>query len=424
MFNQAPKGWRQETNRMKRIALLVNAVVFLLGNAGLVMAQMSGDDLDQLLGPIALYPDPLIAEILPASTQPAQITLADRYVQQAMDPGQINQQSLDNSVKALARYPDVLKWMDDNMAWTSALGQAFVAQPDDVMNSIQRLRAKAQSLGNLQTTPQEQVVADNGSIEIVPSNPETIYVPVYQPAQVYYEPPPPGGYWTSWGVGFPIGIWLDGDLDWRQRHIFFWPHDHFRPSGWWHEAPERRPRPPTGDHGVAVWRPHDAPARWQAPKVDRGWPVANRETRAVPSPREMPRTTERPGITSRPAERPAPRPVERPVIPSQPVERPVPRPVERPAIAPQPVERPAPRPVAPPVLAPRPVQRPAAPAPRYVPPARGALIGVGSAQDTHAYSTRGQTSRGVISRPAAPAPRAPAAPPPASRGTSGGQKRP
>ena len=77
--------------------------------------------------------------------------------------------------------------MDDNLAWTTALGQAFLYQQQDVMDSIQRLRAQAQALGNLQSTPQENVIADNGTIEIVPANPQVIYVPVYQPDVVYYQ---------------------------------------------------------------------------------------------------------------------------------------------------------------------------------------------------------------------------------------------
>src|SRR5580692_6456369 len=100
---------------------------------------LSGDQLDQLLGPIALYPDPLLAELLPASTFPTEIVMADRYLQGGGDPGQIENQPWDPSVQAMAHYPDVLKWMDDNLTWTTALGQAFANQQQDVMDSIQRL---------------------------------------------------------------------------------------------------------------------------------------------------------------------------------------------------------------------------------------------------------------------------------------------
>src|SRR5580692_6586332 len=129
---------------------------------------LSGEQLDQLLGPIALYPDPLIAQILPASTLPTQIVLADRYVTGGGDPNQIDQQPWDASVQAVAHYPNVLKWMDDNLNWTTALGQAFLNQQQDVMDSVQRLRATAHNLGNLQSTPQQQVAEDDGTIDITP----------------------------------------------------------------------------------------------------------------------------------------------------------------------------------------------------------------------------------------------------------------
>ncbi len=164
----------------------------------------SGADLDQMLGPIALYPDPLIAQMLPAATLPSEIVLADRYINGGGDPNLIDQQPWDPSVKALARYPAVLKWMDDNLAWTTALGQAFLYQQQDVMDSIQRLRAQAQALGNLQSTPQEQVIADNGTIEIVPANPQVIYVPVYQPDLVYFQRPSTAPF-ISFGVGLALG---------------------------------------------------------------------------------------------------------------------------------------------------------------------------------------------------------------------------
>jgi hypothetical protein len=316
--------------------------------------------------------------------------------------------------------------MDNNMPWTTALGQAFAAQPGDVMSAVQRLRAKAQSLGNLPTTPQEQIVDDSGNIEIVPADPDTVYVPDYQPAQVYYDPPPPGGGWVSYGVGLPVGLWLDSDFDWRARNIFAWPRDQFRPRNWWGQSPGGRSRPPTGARGVTVWRPHDVP-----PRVDRGYPPNTRQAAPVPRPGEALRGGERQAPPPRQAERAAapPQAVERPVAPPRQVERPVapPRQAERPAAPPRQAERPvapprqAERPVAPPRQAERPIapspqaerpvapspqvqrpsapprtaQRPSAPPPRTVsaPPARGALIGAGSAGATRSYSARGQVSR-------------------------------
>jgi hypothetical protein len=134
---------------------------------------------------------------------PAQIVLADRYVIGGGDPNQIGQQPWDASVQAMARYATVLKWMDDNLNWTTELGQAFLNQQPDVINSIQRLRASASKLGNLQSSPQQQVVADGGNIEIVPADPQVIYVPVYQPAQVYYDTAY-GSPFITFGIGWPM----------------------------------------------------------------------------------------------------------------------------------------------------------------------------------------------------------------------------
>ena len=115
--------------------------------------QLSAEELNGLLAPIALYPDALVALILPASTVPTDLVLAARYVASNGDPAQVSNQPWDDSVKSLVRYPDVLKWMDQNLEWTTTVGEAFIAQPADVMNSIQRLRADAVAAGNLTDTP-------------------------------------------------------------------------------------------------------------------------------------------------------------------------------------------------------------------------------------------------------------------------------
>ncbi len=226
----------------------------------------SDQQLDQLLGPIALYPDPLIALILPASTLPTQIVLADRYVSGGGDPNQIAAQPWDTSVQGIAHYPNVLKWLDDNLDWTTELGNAFLNQQQDVMNSIQRLRAAAQKLGNLPSTPQQQVVDDGSDIEIVPADPNEIYVPDYQPDQVYYDS---GGPFITFGIGFPIGGWLIGDFDWGHRRLFNWDRDHPRPANWWHE---RGPQRFTGLSGhTTVWHPANRPGVGSARRGDRGW---------------------------------------------------------------------------------------------------------------------------------------------------------
>jgi hypothetical protein len=158
---------------MKTLVLMLSAWMLLLTSGTATRARgLAPAQLDQLVGPVALYPDPLIAEILPAATFPSEIALADRYISQGGDTNQIPQQGWDPSIQALAHYANVLKWMDDNLAWTTQLGQAFQNQQADVMNAIQELRAKAQGLGNLPATPQESVVTDDGSIEIDPTDPD------------------------------------------------------------------------------------------------------------------------------------------------------------------------------------------------------------------------------------------------------------
>lgn len=223
---------------------------------------------DQLVGPIALYPDPLISIILPAATFPTQIVLADRYVSGGGDPNQIDQQPWDPSVQALAHYPDVLKWMDDNLTWTTQLGEAFQNQQQDVINAIQSLRLQAYNLGNLQSTPQLQVVDDNGYIEILPVNPDQVPVPQYEPNEVYYQAPY-GTPYVSYYVSYPIGPWLCFDFDWSGHRLIRWDHDHPRPNGWWNERPADHDGYFRTQTAETVW--HPANRSYSNNGGDRGW---------------------------------------------------------------------------------------------------------------------------------------------------------
>jgi hypothetical protein len=247
------------------------------------MAPMrSAAELDRMLAPIALYPDPLLAQLLPAATLPAQVVLADRYLREGGDMNQADAQPWDNSLKALARYPATLRMLDDNLAWTTDLGLAFLNQPADVMDSVQRLRAQARAMGNLLSTPQQTVLVDNGIIEIVPAAPQVIYVPVYQPEVVYVQrPPEPGRFYVSFGAGLVVGAWLNHDCDWHAHEVIVWHHDHPRPADWWYHPSNRR-EPPTGVNHVTVvshttivnqpftvWHPRVAGA--VADRGDRGW---------------------------------------------------------------------------------------------------------------------------------------------------------
>ncbi|MGB8367844.1 MAG: DUF3300 domain-containing protein [Limisphaerales bacterium] len=352
---------------MKSLFKITVLLCVLTGTAMSVRAQMavpppmaayqplSYQQLDQLLGPIALYPDPLIAQILPASTLPTQIVLADRYVSGGGDPNQIDRQPWDASVQALARYPNVLKWMDDNLNWTEAVGQAFLYQQQDVMDSIQRLRRSALNVGNLQSTPQQQVINyAGGYIEIVPTDPQVIYVPVYQPDQVYYQTcygPP----FITFGIGWPIGVWLNCDFDWWNHRIIVWGHDHPRPANWWHEPPLQR------NMGQAtVWHPRNYPGAVAIHGGDRGY--------VVPNSRPVVATVGR-SVSDSAAARRTPTPATRPEAPATRTSTPVARPTPAPVKYSQPVSRPE---------------------------SNGAFIGIQSSHDTRTYSEHGQQSMQTI----------------------------
>jgi hypothetical protein len=172
----------------------------------------SPEQLDNLLSPIALYPDPLLAQVLVAATFPDQVEEAARWVRGNGQNG-VDDQNWDVSVKAVAHYPTVIEMMADKIDWTTSLGQAYVNQSTDVSSSVQRLRHLARNVGNLQTTPQQEVLVNDDYIAIDPVQPQLIYVPVYDPAICYYRHPYYGPA-IAFGVGFPIGAWLNLDFRW------------------------------------------------------------------------------------------------------------------------------------------------------------------------------------------------------------------
>jgi len=177
------------------------------------------DQLDNLLAPIALYPDPLLAQVLVAATFPDQIDEAARFVRGNNDPNYIDEQPWDVSVKAVAHYPTVLFMMADKLDWTTALGQAYLNQSTDVMAGVQRLRVEARSQGNLVTTPEQEVREDGGYVEIWPAQPQYMYVPVYDPALIYFRPG--FAFGISFGRAFFIGAWLNHDFDWGGHRVFY-----------------------------------------------------------------------------------------------------------------------------------------------------------------------------------------------------------
>jgi hypothetical protein len=208
--------------------------------------QLSPEQLQQLVAPIALYPDQLVAQILAASTFPEQVVEADRWAQgnpslKGAALGQAaNQQPWDASVKALTAFPAILGNMDKNLSWTSSLGDAYYNQPQDVMDAVQAMRQRAQQAGNLKTTPQQTVTDQDSAIDIDPANTDVVYVPEYDPWLVYGEAIPPwpewypypgiwfGGPSLSFGVGFGIGFlgafgwgWHHWGFDWHRHAVLY-----------------------------------------------------------------------------------------------------------------------------------------------------------------------------------------------------------
>jgi uncharacterized protein DUF3300 len=218
---------------------------------GAPYSQQTPEQLQQLVAPIALYPDSLVAQILAASTFPEQVVEADRWVQAHPDLkgdalGQaVDQQPWDPSVKALAAFPSVIGNMDKNLSWTSSLGDAYYNQEQDVMDAVQVMRKKAEESGNLKTTPQQTVTSQGPTIVIQPADPEVVYVPAYDPWVVYGGPivawpgwyPYPGiwygGPYLSFGAGFGIGFfggygwgWNRWGFDWH-NHYAVYNHDRY-----------------------------------------------------------------------------------------------------------------------------------------------------------------------------------------------------
>ena len=191
----------------------------------------SPDQLDNLLAPVALYPDPLLAQMLVAATFPDEVDEAARALRADPDPAGIDAEEWDVSVKAVAHYPEVLSTMADSLDWTTALGRAYAWQPEDVMASIQRLRAQASAVGNLESGPQQEVVNDAGNIEIWPAQPDNIYVPTYDPDVVYFGSGGAlGGGVSAFGPPWVIGVWLNLDINWRHRKVFY--HGWDQGPGW------------------------------------------------------------------------------------------------------------------------------------------------------------------------------------------------
>jgi hypothetical protein len=202
----------------------------------------SPQELQQLVAPIALYPDALVAQILAASTYPTQIVEADRWMQENANlkgevlANEVDKQDWDPSVKAVTQFPSVLENMDKNLSWTSSLGEAYISQPQDVTDAVQALRQQARNAGNLKSNEQEKVSTQGSTIIVEPADPEVVYVPAYDPWLVYGSPivaypgwyPVPGIFWGGPGLAFELGfgIGLFGGFGWGWGHWGYDWHGH------------------------------------------------------------------------------------------------------------------------------------------------------------------------------------------------------
>jgi hypothetical protein len=269
-------------------------------------------ELDQMLAPVALYSDALLSQVLMASTYPLEVVEAARWSR--AHPGiqgdeavrAVEDKDWDPSVKSLLAFPNLLTRMDEQLDWTRRLGDAFLAQETQVMDTVQQLRQRAQAAGNLAPDERQRVVADGRTIAIEAADPRVVYVPYYDPYVVYgpwwwsaYPPvvwaPWPGyavvrpGFWWGVGVGISAGFFFGG-VDWHQRHVRVLHVNNYYV------------RPPVVRRGVIVQRPI-APGRWEhnpshrrgivyrSPEVQKRY--AAPATQRTPSPRQEPRREER-----------------------------------------------------------------------------------------------------------------------------------
>jgi len=223
------------------MAMLCCALLLVPGNATLwgqpapqappPGQSLAPDQLDGLVAPIALCPDPLLSQILVASTYPLELVQAWQWLQRnpaltgAALTQAAQQQDWDPSIQALVVFPDLVKRLNQDITWTTNLGNAFLAQQPDVMDAVQRMRLKAQQAGKLSSTSQQRVTTTNDSgqpvIDIEPANPQVMYLPYYDPAYIWgpplyypyanwFYPPFVGGAYFGFGIGIPMGLYFGG----------------------------------------------------------------------------------------------------------------------------------------------------------------------------------------------------------------------
>jgi hypothetical protein len=292
---------------------------------------MGPEQLEQLVAPIALYPDALVAQILAAATYPAQVVGADHWVQAQgyAPPDQIAYAAAaepwDPSVKALTAFPQVLALMDRDLQWTTDLGNAYYNQPQDVLQTIQVLRQRAESAGTLQNTPQETLSDSQGYLQIAPTNPEVVYVPAYNPWDVYGQPIQPysgfsllgslASFAGSAAVRFGPGIamaafnhtpfgWATWALNWLTQSVLFHQSNYVTRSTsvarWnvpnrgvpYRGVPSRGPNPGPTSRPMSVY--DHAPGDYARPAGNFNRPSPNQSFNRAPEPYAAYRNNEAP----------------------------------------------------------------------------------------------------------------------------------
>jgi hypothetical protein len=415
----------------------------------------SQQELDQILAPIALYPDALLAQILMASTYPFEVVQAARWLKAHPNlkgeelQAALQEQTWDPSVKGLTSVPQVLAMMDEKLDWTQKLGDAFLSQEQAVMDTIQSLRARAQAAGHLASTPQQTVVTQGQQISIVPATPGVIYVPVYDCGLVYGPwwwpaPPycwyPPGyvvyGPFLYFGIGLIVGAAIWGACDWGHHtvvvnvtHYNTYNHAHRKDFHWSHEVDHRRGVPYRDDatrqrfgrilpgaelrHDFRGYEQRgEYPAGAPRPTVEQIQSELARPSAPAPGRPAGGQRIEPPAAVGAPAPAPGAQPARPPAPPraeppaavgapapgAQPARPPAPPRAQPPAAVGAPAPAPGVQPARPPAL---PRAEPPVAAPRPVtPPSAGqrvppAFESFGRGDAARVYSNRGAASRGV-----------------------------
>lgn len=302
---------------------------------------LTAAELEKLVGPIALYPDDLLAVVLPASAYPLQIVQAARFLAaHAEDESVEPDESWDDSVVALLNYPQVIEMMNDDLEWTYALGEAVVGQQDDVIAAIEAFRDRAYAAGNLDTDEHQTVTRENGVIEIEPAEEDVIYVPYYEPERVVvYQPEPVYHYYTrpspvyyypypygySFASGYFWGVTTAFHIGWATDHLrvfhhSYWGHPYFGHTyffgRWWYRRPSisvhntfyvnhHVRRPPHHERNGDFWRPRRHSGGILERRAVRESYYTNRRGRAGPGYRHTQRVVgdgarvERQGLASR-----------------------------------------------------------------------------------------------------------------------------